>query len=181
MCPDQYVGLIADNKANGALLRRQPASMRSTDRAVLLVLESPHTKEFEGDLGPARGPTGANIARFIEEVPGLADVGRLPLLLVNAVQYQCSLGKKTIRYRDRVFRAVWENGGREDFASRIRAIYRTGDLVVCSCTKGAMTGRDELRRLVYGALCDALPAAIVLRRSHPAKWNIEKNRNLKWD
>jgi hypothetical protein len=178
-CPDQYVGVLEAIKALGDFPVRHPALARPSGPAVILILESPHIDEFVGQMGPAMGPTGKNIARYVRLVPGLDAMGALPLILVNAVQYQCSLGQKTERYRDKVFLAVWKEGGREDFAQRMRQTYRPSDTVVCACTKGNL-GKCELRRLVHATLVGEFPLANVLRRTHPAKWNIPKLRNYEW-
>lgn len=129
-------------------------------------------------LDAARRPL---VQRCLSLVPGLESTGRLPLILVNAVQYQCSLGQGTDQFRDKVFQAVWDEGGREDFARRMRKIYRTGDRLVCACTKGKMGTACELRALVYAMLRQEFPLANVLRRTHPSKWNIRRNREYEWE
>jgi len=179
-CPDQYVGEVEAIRAIGAFASRHPAPTRPSGPAVIVVLESPHIQEFVGQPGPAKGPTGKNIAKFVTLVPGLEATGSLPLILVNAVQYQCSLGQGTDQFRDKVFLTAWDEGGREDFARRMRKIYRTGDRLVCACTKGKMGKACELRALVYAMLLQEFPLANVLRRTHPSKWNIRRNREYEW-
>jgi len=182
-CPDQYVGLKSEIETGGHFGHRVPASERPHRLAcVLLVLESPHTSEFGTEPGPAKGRTGANIVRFLREVPGLHDTERFGLVLVNAIQFQCSLGRPTSEVRDTVFRKAWDNGGRTDFESRLRALYRVGDYVVNCCTRGQSEKIHlPLRALVQRAMASVLPEnTVVLRRNHPSSWHFRANRTREW-
>ena len=86
-CPDQYVGTVS--KLMGI---RRPAMARLKIPGVLLILESPHIDEFKGELGPAKGKTGKNIKQYFNTVDGLKRInGIRPVVLINAIQYQCSL------------------------------------------------------------------------------------------
>ena len=149
---------------------------------MLLVLESPHTCEFKEPLGPAKGKTGTLIAKHALSVRGLQGKGNASLVLINAIQYQCSLGANTSQYRDEVFVAAWKEFGESDFVARLKATYRANDLVVCSCTRGGSAEANKsLRQLVYAAMVDALPKeALVLRRTHPYSWLSQRNRDYEW-
>ena len=57
-------------------------------------------------------------------------------LIVNSVQYQCSLGQKTDNYRDLLFTANWMENCRKDFINRIK--HYKADLYINSCTKGSI-------------------------------------------
>jgi hypothetical protein len=182
-CPDQYVGLVSEIKEvdRGFGSRKDPMC-RPGEQAVILVLESPHIEEFKDERGPAKGVTGRNIVSFIGEVLGLKDKIEGPLILMNAVQYQCSLGQPTKEYRDEVFTATWQGGGKEDFISRLTKIYRDGDTIICACTRGYMSDRKRhLRQLVYTAIQEAYPNATVLLRTHPAAWHWPANRIRVWN
>ena len=179
-CPDQFVGQVNDNRVAGRLTMRQPALERPSQPAVVLVLESPHVREFANEVGPAQGTTGTNIARYLEMVPGLGAAGSHGLILVNAIQFQCSLGCATKLHRDRIFLTAWRRGGRDDLCERIQRIYRSGDTLVCACTKGGGGRGAELRRLVYQALSEVFPSVDILRRCHPATWNIPNSRKHDW-
>jgi hypothetical protein len=103
-CPDQFSGVISEVERSGNFACRVSASERPPNLpCVLLILESPHTSEFDACPGPAKGSTGRNIVRYLRQVPGLQDKGDFGLLLVNAVQFQCSLGRPTSEVRDAVF------------------------------------------------------------------------------
>ena len=181
-CPDQYVGQVAAVETEQTLRVRHPASDRPAgQQCVLLVLESPHIDEFRDAPAPARGTTGRHIVRYLRQVPGLESTDTFGLVLINAVQYQCSLGQPPKSFRDVVFRAVWEGGGRSDFAARLKRLYRTGDTVVNCCTKGKSSNTTkQLRWLVHDAIALALPGAPVLNRNHPSFWQVPENRKRDW-
>jgi hypothetical protein len=181
-CPDQIVGTLSQLQSDGMIAARAPASNRPNHSAVLLVLESPHTYEFKDPSGPAKGSTGRLIARHGLSVRGLQGSDNASLVLINAIQYQCSLGEKPSRYRDEVFLAAWQEFGRSDFCVRLKAIYRANDIVVCACTKGDLgLANKSLRQLVYEAIVEVLPKqARVLRRTHPSSWHSQRCREYEW-
>ena len=182
LCPDQYVGLVSKIEKTGDFTCRIPTSERPPSLAcVLLILESPHTSEFDTSPGPAKGKTGTNIVRYLRDVPGIADKRDFGLLLVNAIQYQCSLGRPTSEVRDAVFTEAWSNGGRFDFETRLRALYRAVDCVVNCCTRGPRETASQLRVQVQRSLEVSLPSGTsVLRRNHPSFWHFSSNRSREW-
>ena len=179
-CPDQYIGTVAEVSQGNFDSFRRPISSRPKGSSAIIVLESPHVNEFQGLIGPAKGKTGVYLSMYAGYV--LGDVASdTSIVLVNAVQYQCSLGKPTREYRDVVFRAVWSNGGREDFIERLLIAYRPGDFIICSCTKGGGKNSNEyLRNMVYKAIREVLPRATVSGRTHPCAWNTRRNREYQW-
>jgi hypothetical protein len=180
-CPDQYIGRLGDLASTTAITYRSGAESRLDGRGLLVVLESPHIAEFADEPGPARGTTGSNIAKYLCEIAPTGVSLDLPVLLINAVQFQCSLGYPTKRYRDSIFSAVWTQGGRADFVGRLRRVFRPQDLVLCCCTKGASRKpASQLRQLVYQAISEALPEVICLRRTHPAGWHNSHLRQYVW-
>ena len=180
-CPDQFLGLIGGLLGKPMFPMRVPARSRPAEPCVIMVLESPHVDEFVDELGPAKGATGEMIRQHLTEsleLRGMADYG---LVLVNAIQHQCSLGANTVVYRDRLFRAVWSNGGEEDFRNRIVELFRPGDVLVNCCTKGNdFEIHTPLRNLVEAALRSALPNVESVRRMHPASWRDPNWRGKKW-
>jgi hypothetical protein len=170
-CPDQYLGLISEMTAQHEFAQRIPASQRPAHPCVLMVLESPHKDEFVGDLGPAKGATGEMIREHLLTSLDLPSVENYGLILINAIQHQCSLGSDTIVYRDRIFRAVWTNGGEADFCNRMISVFRSSDILVNCCTKGNDSELYRpLRRLVEIALQESFPNVASLRRTHPSSW-----------
>jgi hypothetical protein len=94
------------------------------------------------------------------------DDGKYALVLVNAIQYQCSLGVDTQVHRTKVFKDCWEKFGRASYVHRIEDIYEDGDTVINSCTSD-----EDLRELVQEALEEALPDdATILKLNHPCSW-----------
>lgn len=180
-CPDQYLGSIGNLLNEPKFSMRVPAKNRPEEPCVLMVLESPHIDEFKDEPGPAKGLTGEMIRQHLGEcinISGLEDYG---LVLVNAIQHQCSLGSNTIVYRDRIFRAVWSSGGEEDFHKRIADLYLSGDVVVNCCTKGNdYEMHIPLRNLVEMALGPVIPNVARLRRMHPASWRKAEWRGVIW-
>ena len=190
-CPDDY---LAFHGSPGGLVdlsveNRVRVEERPKDRpCVVLVLESPHKREFtaqDGRVGPALGPTGNRIQRYLETIlrqSGLwSQVQRCSgLVLVNSIQFQCSLGQATRLHRDRVFREVWRRAGWADCVERLRAGRVAGDLVLNACTRGQGI-----------PLCDQVEHAVLevikarqspsgepngLRLYHPFNWMNEARR-----
>lgn len=99
-CPDQLVGRIEKFSLGTDFPVRvniQDGFKRTSESCVILILESPHKDEFFIDkdrelkpIGPARGCTGCAIRNYFTEIfPGHV---KSDLVLVNLVQFQCSLG-----------------------------------------------------------------------------------------
>lgn len=164
-------------------------------KTIVIVLESPHTDEFlEEDgwksVGPACGSTGKNLkewfpAVLLNYVPSFVDKennfkakynslkdiesGEYVIKLINAIQYQCSLGEGTKTYRDQVFRGVWEEEStKECFRKRLQGA--DPYVIINCCTKG--NGNDkvenELRRLVQVEINKANIECLLLRAAHPS-------------
>jgi len=126
---------------------------RQYDGIIVWIIESPHKWEFRIDI--PLFPTGRQHARplnnpstqkFVKPIfeDNLNDFlgSRLEegqvflVLLVNSVQYQCSLGEKTSLYRDKSFVGNWLRDGRRDFLRRVGSY--GGDIYINSCTKGSI-------------------------------------------
>lgn len=111
---------------------------------IVIVLESPHKSEYDIDdkVGyPALGDTGININKGILEIINkkLSKVMKCDMcydiILMNAIQYQASLGVDTNVFRDRVWINLWlKNNMRDEFIKRIKR-YRP-DIIINLCTKG---------------------------------------------
>lgn len=174
-CPDQFVGSIHDFDGDAdAFPLRERVTRLDNSPCVVLVMESPHIDEFIGDWGPAKGKTGVQIRKHIASiVAGLG--GQLSeLILVNAIQYQCSLGVATRHYRDTVFRTLWANGGASDFERRLTQVYRPGDMLFNCCT--GSDPRKGLRQLVTAAIRNSLGAVPLHSGPHPFSWFSSRNR-----
>ncbi|MBQ4666664.1 hypothetical protein [Aeromonas hydrophila] len=116
---------------------------------IIIVTESPHIEEFNNvqiidlvlgtlvDARPVNGKTGANIMNHLVELlksEGLSfDNGNYPVIVINAIQEQCSLGKDTKLYRTENFITRWENN-RHILQSRLGSIIPI--LTINACTAG---------------------------------------------
>jgi len=180
-CPDQYLGQLTAIMGKPQFPFRLDAVQRTGTPCVVMVLESPHKDEFIGDSGPAKGFTGDMIRNYLHEALSQHNVEGFGLVLVNAIQHQCSLGISTSEHRDKVFRAVWGQGGRENFVTRLRSVLRPGDVVMNCCTKGNDFELNKpLRSLVQASIRLHFPEVQTIRRMHPASWRTKSWRGLAW-
>jgi len=169
---------------------------------LVIALESPHVSEFGSaeskyrPQGPAQGTTGEKLRRnftkqrVCEEIRAIAaNANKFNLVLVNAIEYQCSMGNALTSYesrkrRDSVFRKLWfKCGGRKDFTDRILKLeLESRDVLVNACTKGATKGaRPDECSGASGSLREHVAAALKeifadrdrsksLVTSHPSSW-----------
>lgn len=111
----------------------------------IVVLESPHIDEFDKN-GNGKVPL-VNDGYFKEKFADLLSKSNLniqlnkyykyKIYLVNAIQYQCSLGYPTEYYRDYVFLYYW-NRKKADFENRLNAIINSKTIAIINlCTKGS--------------------------------------------
>lgn len=180
-CHDQYVGKISNfhSDQDDFLVRIPVVERPNRLNCLIMILESPHIKEFLGDVGPAKGKTGSQIRKWIGDVEDLSQFCGYGLILVNAIQYQCSLGMLPECFRDDVFRAVWSEWGENKFITRLNEYYQDGDVVVNCCTKGK-DNKNELRRMVHQTIEEANLNCTLLGRTHPSSWYKESNRKFTW-
>ena len=180
-CPDQYVGTLSQILGRQDFSERLPAVMRPNLPCIIMVLESPHIDEYIGTPGPAKGFTGEMIRLHLQKALPLDGISGYGLIVVNAIQYQCSLGVSTDLFRDRVFRAAWNFGGRESLGARVERLYRHGDILVNCCTKGKdYEVNMPLRLLVEGELRRVLPGVRSIRRLHPSSWRKPMLVSVEW-
>jgi hypothetical protein len=160
---------------------RLATDQRPQGPALILILESPHIDEYVDEPGPAKGFTGGMIRQHLRAAIDLAGRQEFGLVLMNAIQYQCSLGSNTVVYRDRVFRAVWAQGGKEALQTRIVGAVKPGDLVMNCCTKGNdFEIHPPLRSLVETAIREVMPEIETIKRMHPAAWRDPGWRGKAW-
>jgi len=183
-CPDHHVGSLSGLRSGQTdfPVRHLPEMGRDGGMDLILVLESPHIAEFKTSIGPAKGNTGRLIRAHISEIAKNFGLHPQSLTLVNAVQYQCSLGKKPIEHRDAVFRSAWSMFARVSFGNRLSQYINGADcIVVNACTKGnkSMDGLS-LRELVVDEIFNKLNRPSNLRIAHPASWASAKNRKATW-
>lgn len=167
-CPDQCIGKIDYTTQTGTFaftgkvktkystgLDRKNIDDSFVDHSansIVLVLESPHTQEYDEykkPIGPAYGKTGYNINEYLEDILNEAlsrniivrplKSASYDLIVMNAIQYQTSLGVSTCIYRDAMFLRCWEDVNfRKSFYKRLRNIMdkQTSCIVINCCTRG---------------------------------------------
>lgn len=118
-------------------------------RAIVLILESPHIDEFKVtniinaeskmciSARPVNGASGLQIQNKISQLLNCDLVnlenGNYPLIIVNAIQLQCSKGAKPLLHRTREFLRLWPNY-KNDFIERMQILNPT--LIINACTTG---------------------------------------------
>ncbi len=182
-CPDQHVGNIYNlGTSNEDFPTRINSEVAYTVKnKILLILESPHKKEFVGMSGPAKGKTGALIRKHILEIIGNKIDEYSELFLVNAVQYQCSLGHSPNLYRDKVFRSSWASFGKREFSNRLKLLSNgMPTLIINACTTGKkIVGTPTLQGIVENAINETLGRHCDFLLSHPSSWWAKQNRKPK--
>lgn len=182
-CPDQYVGDITKNEEyvygfiDKEFSRKHVFNAPKEQPRLIIILESPHKDEYHQSskipIGPANGITGDNIRKHINSALNLGPNGsilyddRYSLILINPIQFQCSMGKSKPVLRDNTFIELWNNGGENDFCQRLHSYCRESDVVVNCCTKG----ERNLRTLVRDAIDQTcrLPTSVrLVHRCHPS-------------
>lgn len=178
----------SENKKNGVSCYFDRISVENcapdnTENIIIVVLESPHKDEYyevnkkKVDNGPAYGKTGDNFNKYfplllrnaIIDKKILLKSGHYKILFMNAIQYQCSLGDITPKYRDEFFLKCWEKDKcKEDFKERLKQYISLGKecIVINCCTKG----KKNLQKLVHKEIqdvCSDIPAFLC---THPCSW-----------
>ena len=183
-CMDQIVGTLT----NGIYMPSQRSNIdyqisnghrfinNIVQDPIVIVLESPHKNEYDASgnaIGPAQSTTGRLFnLKFTSMVSNstIADAISLDthdVIMVNAVQYQCSLGNPLNTRANRAIRdQIWLNclsgGCAQDLIYRIDAIDPM--CVINLCTKGVSNLQDTLSPLISGF-------GIYTYGSHPSTWN----------
>ena len=110
---------------------------------IVVILESPHIKEFfEEPNGPANGSSGTNLQKYfwnvLEQIFKEHENLRIlqyRIILMNSIQYQCSLGVDTKRFRDHVWLKLWYDCNlKEDFSERLKEYHPK--IILNLCTQG---------------------------------------------
>ena len=187
-CPDQIIGYAkyttdappgvrlwlpkAQRKLHAAYLEQFEAIRQS----LVLVIESPHKDEYADPdfVAPALGKTGeylqAHLPALLASLQAQIAPGKYTIVLANTVQRQCSLGEPPQKYRDALWRALWE---REEaaFLERI-ASYRP------QCLFEMCTASDGRKQKVRRALAARFAALPLFSTPHPCSWWQPGNRRL---
>lgn len=127
---------------------------KTFDKTIVIVLESPHIDEYSYQyednnkkksdfIHPALGKTGINLQLYFPAICNWVLSTHYPkdknktwrIILMNSIQYQCSLGVNTLKYRDHMWLKLWfDNKCSEDFKKRIKEY--NPDVIFNFCTEG---------------------------------------------
>ena len=149
-------------------------------RPVVIILESPHKEEYKKSgaaNGPAWGDTGIrfnqNFQRLInaKDIQSWINTGVHDVILINAVQYQCSFGE-TInpKLRDHNWTKCFEKGCCSDLIYRLEALQP--EILINACTKSNL----NLQLAVHSAIFTHINQGkrlfnTYIYGSHPITWS----------
>lgn len=151
ICPDNFIGTIENMKPklNFSISTRKEFTKRNSIddiinngyKNIVMILESPHINEYkyanENFIAPAIGKTGELLKKWFYKCikKHLSPNKKYNVILMNAIQYQCSLGEDTIIYRDKLWCNLWFNyNKKDDFIKRLK--HYNPDIIINACTIG---------------------------------------------
>ena len=149
---------------------------------IVIVLESPHKNEYNtGFRHPAIGTTGNNLKNYfdslLDNLKGTIKNSTIcHVYLMNAIQYQCSLGYDTSVFRTEIFNSIWKHH-KEDFLDRLKNFYP--NIIINLCTK-----TDKLQDIVQEKINEFVnnnnnKTISLYRGTHPSSWNLDpQNRYI---
>ena len=172
---------------------------RGEQPAIVLILESPHSNEFNSSgkpIAPAMGVSGQNIYKYFCDIINGASSGNkqtannlnalvsflnnnagkeICVYIVNSVQYQCSLGIKPICHIIKESNWVDEWFAGPDFDERCNILNKEA-FFINLCTSGVFVPMKEMVKERLNALgitdndCEG---------PHPSSWNRLKKIEFK--
>ena len=144
---------------------------------IVIILESPHKDEYSKQIiAPAMGTTGENINKYLLDILNKkignpqGDKKEYDVILMNAIQYQTSLGIDTEYFRDRVWLTLWNKGvARDEFIEKLKG-YKP-DIIFNFCTNGS-----HEKDLIY-ILCNRSNSKMTLKYIQSLNLGIKKGQN----
>ena len=175
VCPDNYIGdiegekFISPNDRYKASKEEKTSQLgKSAEENIIILLESPHIDEFKKNLtAPALGETGNRLNSYLEDLLKnyLVAKSKAKLFLVNAIQYQCSLGFSTDCVRNFVFNQLFnEDTFKKDLKERIDK--QNPKIIVIATTSFC---RKKIKDWVLNEYKDN-KVSIYEADSHPSVW-----------
>jgi len=151
---------------------------------LIILLESPHKKEYDSygnPLRPANGRTGFNINNKLSNIISNLNINFnkrdiYTVWIMNAIQYQTSAynqlhnvnkyNKNWRKLRNNVFKTMWDSFSlKKDLIKRINSLPGTTYLILNCVTGGKAT--YGLRSLVSKFLKNNF---VILEQNHPSTW-----------
>lgn len=150
-------------------------------KTIVIILESPHDKEYSdpGFINPALGATGRNLNSSIislitnvQKNDNILSAGKYRIILMESIQYQCSLGldlreEQNKVIRDKVFEKIWNSNSsiKNDFVARLESY--TPDVIFNLSTKNV----QGLVQKGVDFYCKKINKQIeVYQGYHPSSW-----------
>ena len=173
-------------------LINNPTIKNKLTEPIVIILESPHKDEFDPitlmALGPAMGNTGRNLVKHFDSLIQNSSIYNYltgaphDIVLVNAIQYQCSLGNnlsgkgsyQNKKQRDKNWLACFNAVNSNDLLNRIDAIKPFA--IINLCTFGLFNLQLHLDRTVRQYIQTTQPQTLYTIGKHPSSWHISYNR-----
>lgn len=163
---------------------------------LLLIIESPHKHEFNGEKanGPAFGAAGTRInnylAKILEKEGGIElDNSTYDLLLINIIQYACSLEQNLKLIKNKMLKDSWNSSKKEfkkDFKNRLAKILQAAEanhknvLIINCCTSTIAGIKSSVTEIIKEIIKETLKetnSVSIYSCHHPSTWN--KNTHIK--
>jgi hypothetical protein len=150
---------LYNDSQNGKPISLAEESIVDTDTAsrIVLILESPHTKEYEhvtndstgniiGTAEPARGDTGININKYFVPLIEKLKLDDWRIGLLNPIQYSCSFGGSlSTKSKNRIFNKLMQQKEfRLSFKKRLQIMCGNEHILLNCCTYRNNEIIDEL-------------------------------------
>lgn len=155
----------------------QPADEKILGK-IIFVLESPHKDEYLdlNNISPAQGKTGENFNKALINFLVLSQYhkncfrpGLYEVVIMNAVQYQTSLGLEPKEYRTLIFQLAWLAFARDDFINRLRdhfTGFENHSVLFNACTKGNTLKITQAHEVVDALkLSECVRSKLVLKQN----------------
>lgn len=192
-CPDQLVGYFLGTTFT-PISTRQNIDYISCNQIsptlndpIVIILESPHKNEYDPitsmAIGPAMGRTGINFKNYFaskiqkSKIYQQICISQHDIVLVNSIQYQCSLGYKlngkgAYRYkkqRDKNWLICFGNSSSNDLIKRITAINPCA--IINLCTIGIRNLKQHVDNDVTSNLNKIKKKSVLYTTGdHPSTW-----------
>jgi len=158
VCPDST--RLALINFDGEKFSKIEQESNDFERRIVFILESPHKEEFDKygkAIAPAQGQTGRrfeesliNTLVLLNYHYSIFEKGVYGIYIINAIQYQISLGIETKEYRSVLFQVLWYEFAKDEFKHRINEIIANNKdcVFINSCTKGNSLKVGNARKLL---------------------------------
>ncbi|NLZ37257.1 MAG: hypothetical protein GX897_07255 [Clostridiales bacterium] len=191
-CPDQLVGKMVDGdfievcrqNIDYQTMSGKNYVNNKLSSPIAIVLESPHRDEFDANgypIGPAMGSTGTLFFKnFVKAINKSNNInlksGTYDIVLINSIQYQCSLGENldknddNQKQRDINWILCFIHEDSCDIERRLKALSPFATINLC--TKGKGSGLSNLRQLLERKIGSMINYT---SGNHPSSWRNQRN------